>query len=239
MATERYSFSLTTFSPSGKLVQIEYALAAVSAGAASVGIKASNGVVVATENKRKSLLYETTVEKVQKITPNIGMVYSGMGPDYRLLVRKARKEAAQYQLKFEEEIPTALLVQEVASVMQEYTQSGGVRPFGVSLLVCGWDKTGPKLYQCDPSGAYFAWKATALGKNYVNSKQFLEKRYKEDLELEDAIHTAILALKEGFEGQMTEENIEVGVCRKNRQDEIIFEKLDQQQVADYLANIPN
>lgn len=52
----------------------------------------------------------------------------------------------------------------------------GVRPFGVSLLVCGWDKTGPKLYQCDPSGAYFAWKATALGKNYVNSKQFLEKR---------------------------------------------------------------
>ncbi|KAL5240786.1 hypothetical protein ACI65C_008196 [Semiaphis heraclei] len=239
MATERYSFSLTTFSPSGKLVQIEYALAAVSAGAASVGIKASNGVVVATENKRKSLLYETTVEKVQKITPNIGMVYSGMGPDYRLLVRKARKEAAQYQLKFEEEIPTALLVQEVASVMQEYTQSGGVRPFGVSLLVCGWDKTGPKLYQCDPSGAFFAWKATALGKNYVNSKQFLEKRYKEDLELEDAIHTAILALKEGFEGQMTAENIEVGVCRKNRHNEIIFEKLDQQQVADYLANIPN
>ncbi|NP_001153869.1 proteasome 25 kDa subunit [Acyrthosiphon pisum] len=239
MATERYSFSLTTFSPSGKLVQIEYALAAVSAGAASVGIKASNGVVVATENKRKSLLYETTVEKVQKITPNIGMVYSGMGPDYRLLVRKARKEAAQYQLKFEEEIPTALLVQEVASVMQEYTQSGGVRPFGVSLLVCGWDKTGPKLYQCDPSGAFFAWKATALGKNYVNSKQFLEKRYKEDLELEDAIHTAILALKEGFEGQMTADNIEVGVCRKNRHNEIIFEKLDQQQVADYLANIPN
>lgn len=239
MATERYSFSLTTFSPSGKLVQIEYALAAVSAGAASVGIKASNGVVIATENKRKSILYETTVEKVQKITPNIGMVYSGMGPDYRLLVRKARKEAAQYQLKFEEEIPTALLVQEVASVMQEYTQSGGVRPFGVSLLVCGWDKTGPKLYQCDPSGAYFAWKATALGKNYVNSKQFLEKRYKEDLELEDAIHTAILALKESFEGQMTADNIEVGVCRKNRNDEIIFEKLDKQQVADYLANIPN
>ncbi|XP_025410136.1 proteasome subunit alpha type-2 [Sipha flava] len=239
MATERYSFSLTTFSPSGKLVQIEYALAAVSAGAASVGIKASNGVVVATENKRKSLLYETTVEKVQKITPNIGMVYSGMGPDYRLLVRKARKEAAQYQLKFEEEIPTAILVQEVASVMQEYTQSGGVRPFGVSLLVCGWDRTGPKLYQCDPSGAYFAWKATALGKNYVNSKLFLEKRYKEDLELEDAIHTAILALKEGFEGQMTADNIEVGVCRKNRNNEIIFEKLDQQQVADYLANIPN
>lgn len=78
MATERYSFSLTTFSPSGKLVQIEYALAAVAAGAPSVGIKASNGVVIATENKHKSILYEEhSVHKVEMITDHIGMVYSG------------------------------------------------------------------------------------------------------------------------------------------------------------------
>lgn len=78
MATERYSFSLTTFSPSGKLVQIEYALAAVAAGASSVGIKASNGVVIATENKHKSILYEEhSVHKVEKVTDHIGMIYSG------------------------------------------------------------------------------------------------------------------------------------------------------------------
>ena len=79
---------------------------------------------------------------------------------------------------YEEPIPTAQLVSRVAMVMQEYTQSGGVRPFGVSLLVCGWDgeEGKPYLFQCDPSGAYFAWKATAMGKNFVNGKTFLEKR---------------------------------------------------------------
>ncbi|KAK2094741.1 hypothetical protein P7K49_028479 [Saguinus oedipus] len=109
MAERGYSFSLTTFSPSGKLVQIKYALAAVAGGAPSVGIKAANGVVLATEKKQKSILYGQ-----------------------------------------------------------------------------------PYLFQSDPSGAYFAWKATAMGKNYVNGKTLLEKRYNEDLELEDAIHTAIL-----------------------------------------------
>ncbi|KAJ7418569.1 proteasome subunit alpha type-2 isoform X2 [Willisornis vidua] len=140
MAERGYSFSLTTFSPSGKLVQIEYALAAVAAGAPSVGIKAANGVVLATEKKQKSILYdERSVHKVEPITKHIGLVYSGMGPDYR---------------------------------------------------------------------------------------------YNEDLELEDAIHTAILTLKESFEGQMTEDNIEVGICN-----EAGFRRLTPTEVKDYLAAI--
>lgn len=120
------SINNTVFcSPSGKLVQIEYALAAVAAGAPSVGIKALNGVVLATENKHKSILYdEHSVSKVEMITKHIGMVYSGMGPDYRLLVKQARKMAQQYLLVYREPIPTAQLVQRVAMVMQEYTQSG-------------------------------------------------------------------------------------------------------------------
>jgi len=235
MASERYSFSLTTFSPSGKLVQIEYALAAVAAGAPSVGIKAANGVVLATEKKHKSILYEEhSVQKVEMLTKHIGLVYSGMGPDYRLLVRRARKMAQQYFLTYQEEIPTAQLVQRVATIMQEYTQSGGVRPFGVSLLIAGWDVESkrPFLFQCDPSGAYFAWKATAMGKNYINGKTFLEKRYNEDLELEDAVHTAILTLKEGFEGGMTADNIEIGICNAEG-----FRRLTPAEVQDYLATI--
>uniref|UniRef100_A0A672SWV6 Proteasome subunit alpha type-2-like n=1 Tax=Sinocyclocheilus grahami TaxID=75366 RepID=A0A672SWV6_SINGR len=201
---------------------------------------ASNGVVLATEKKQKSILYdEQSVHKVEPITKHIGMVYSGMGPDYRVLVRRARKLAQQYYLVYQEPIPTGQLVQRVASVMQEYTQSGYVdngitcvRPFGVSLLIAGWDEDRPYLFQSDPSGAYFAWKATAMGKNYVNGKTFLEKRYNEDLELEDAIHTAILTLKESFEGQMTEDNIEVGICN-----EAGFRRLTPAEVKDYLAAI--
>jgi 20S proteasome subunit alpha 2 len=146
--SERYGFSLTTFSPSGKLVQIEYALNAVNAGSPAVGIKASNGVVLATEKKSKSLLHDDrTIHKVEPICKNMGLVYSGMGPDYRsvlflighasmiieykklsmlfrLLVQKARKLAQEYMLIYEQNVPPTQLVKRVADVMQEYTQSG-------------------------------------------------------------------------------------------------------------------
>ncbi|CAK9211633.1 unnamed protein product [Sphagnum troendelagicum] len=234
MGDSQYSFSLTTFSPSGKLVQIEYALTAVSAGQTSLGIKASNGVVIATEKKLPSILVdENSVHKIQLLTPNIGVAYSGMGPDSRVLVRKSRKQAQQYKRLYNEPIPLSQLVRETAVVMQEFTQSGGVRPFGVSLLVAGFDDNGPQLYQVDPSGSYFSWKASAIGKNVSNAKTFLEKRYTDDMELEDAIHTAILTLKEGFEGQISGKNIEIGIVDASRK----FRVLTPAEVDDYLAEV--
>lgn len=110
----------------------------------------------------------------------------------------------------------------------------GVRPFGVSLLIVGVDQTGPSLYQVDPSGAFWAWKASTIGKNMINANSFLEKRYSEDLELEDAVHTGILTLKEGFEGQMTAENIQIGVANVESGK---FEILSASQVQDYLNNL--
>lgn len=132
------------------------------------------------------------------------MVYAGMGPDYRVLVTEARKAASVYSAKYGEPIPTEQLVMSLATVMQvntvthftlklirnlffvasivfqSYTQMGGVRPFGCSLLVIGMDDlAGPMLYQCDPSGCYFPWKATALGNDHIkseNPKNFLRKK---------------------------------------------------------------
>lgn len=234
MGESQYSFSLTTFSPSGKLVQIEYALNAVAAGATSLGMVASDGVVIATEKKLPSILVdEATVQKILPITPNIGVVYSGMGPDFRVLVRKARKTAQQYHQLYKEYIPVAQLVRETAVVMQEFTQSGGVRPFGVSLLMAGFDDNGPQLYQIDPSGSYFAWKASAIGKNMTNAKAFLEKRYSDEVGIEDTVHTALLTLKEGFEGQLSGSNIEVGVLGPDR----TFRVLTEAEVNDYLQEV--
>lgn len=169
------------------------------------------------------------------------MVYAGMGPDYRVLVDKARKVShTAYKRIYNEYPPTRILVQDVARVVQEATQSGGVRPYGVSLLIAGWDegavaqkddaqegdnedeskkatgptggilKGGPSLYQVDPSGSYYPWKATAIGKHATSAKTFLEKRYTEELELEDAIHIALLTLKESIEGEMNGDTIELG-----------------------------
>ncbi|CAB4477153.1 unnamed protein product [Rhizophagus irregularis] len=192
-------FSLPTFSPSEKLVQIEYALNAVAQGVTSIGIKATNGIVITTKKKSASPLIDgSSLEKVANVCPNIEMVYSGMGPDFRILLSKARKAAQRYKRIYNEYPPTGILVKEVASVMQKFTQSGGVHPFGISLLIAGYDETGPALYQVDPSGSYWAWKASAIGKNMINAKTFLEKCYNDDIELEDAVHTSILTLKEGL-----------------------------------------
>ncbi|KAI1093422.1 proteasome A-type and B-type [Rostrohypoxylon terebratum] len=276
---DRYSFSLTTFSPSGKLVQIEYALNAVNQGVTALGIKATNGIVLATEKKSSSPLADpSSLSKVSLITPNIGMVYSGMGPDYRVLVDKARKVShTGYKRIYNEYPPTRILVQDVARVMQEATQSGGVRPYGVSLLIAGWDegilpdeesavegefegekkpsgktggilKGGPMLYQVDPSGSYFPWKATAIGKSATTAKTFLEKRYTEGLELEDAVHIALLTLKETIEGEMNGETIEIGIVGPPA-DHLLgvegvhgatgprFRKLTPQEIEDYLTNL--
>ncbi|KAJ1900122.1 Proteasome subunit alpha type-2 [Kickxella alabastrina] len=240
---DRYSFSLTTFAPNGKLLQIEHALAAVGNGSTSVGIKAANGVVIATEKKTGSSLIEvSSLEHMAMVCDSIGMVYSGMGPDFRVLVNSARKMAQKYRRIYMEDPPVRILVKELASVMQEFTQSGGVRPFGVSLLLAGVDERGPNLYQVDPSGSYFPWKATAIGKNMVNSKTFLEKRFNGDMDLEDAVHTAILTLKEGFEGQMTEHAIDVGIVNvipsaESGKSTPTFQRLTPAEIKDYLANI--
>jgi len=226
-----YSFSLTTFSPSGKLLQIEYALNAVAKGRLSLGIRAKNGVVIATEKKVPSVLVdEESIESISQLTSTAGLVFSGMSPDFRVMVAKGRKAGQAYFRTYQEHIPTGQLVKSLASTMQEFTHKGGCRPFGVSLLACGYDDDGPQLFQIDPSGAYYGWKATACGKNFVNAKNFLEKRYSEEMELEDAIHTALLTLRDGFEGEMNSTNIEVGVIGDDR----VFRVLSQAEVKDYL-----
>ena len=94
-----------------------------------------------------------------------GLVDSSLNSKNETTVRKARKSSQAYLREYRETKPVGQLVKSTASVMQEYTQSGGVRPFGVSLLVAGIDSDGvPRLFQVDPSGAYFGWKATAIGK---------------------------------------------------------------------------
>jgi len=139
-----------------------------------------------------------------------------------------------YSLYYKDPIPVTECTHQLASVMQDYTQSGGVRPFGVSLLIAGVDDRGPQLYQVDPSGSYWAWKASAIGKNFVNAKTDLEKRYNDDIELEDAIHTALFVLKKGFEGEMNEKNIELGVVDSKSKK---FRVLTQSEIKDYLNEI--
>lgn len=154
----------------------------------------------------------------------------GIGPDYLSVLKKMRKDSIKYEAVYCDLIPVFNLAKNTAELMQEFTQLGGRRPFGISLLIAGYDHEGPKLYQVDPSGAFFAWKASAIGKNATNAKNYLEKRYEEDMELEDAIHVALLTMKEGFEGEMTEKNVEIGIVDDSGK----FRLLTHQEVSDYI-----
>lgn len=235
--SDRYNFSLTTFSPSGKLVQIEYALNAVQQGATCIGIKADNGVVLVSEKRSASpLIDDSTINRLAKLCDRVGLGYAGMGPDARLLTSKARKVASSYHRTYGQDPPVHQLVKEVASTIQEYTQSGGVRPFGVSLLLAGLDGNGKScsLYQVDPSGAFWPWRAAAIGKGQTQARSFLEKRVQEQpADREDAIHTALLALKETFEGEMHEYNVEIGLVDPVQG----FRLLSPSEIRDHLANI--
>ncbi|KAF1791947.1 Nucleophile aminohydrolase [Phytophthora cactorum] len=200
MADSAYSFSLTTFNPSGKLLQIEYALNAVNTGGkTSLGIRCKNGVVIATEKKLPTILVDEDSHK--KI--------ARPGPDYRVLVRKARKKAQTYFQKYKEHAPAGILVREIAAVMQEFTQS---------------------LYQIDPSGPISAGKPRLLARirSVPRRSGTGEMRYNDDLEIEDAIHTALLTLREGFEAK-GETNIEVGIIKedKRRADAEVKDYLEQ------------
>ena len=197
-------------------------------------------MVIATEKKPHSPLVDVEDwNKVYRISDSIGCVYSGIGADARLLVRKARKQAEVYKKGYNESIGTNICAKKLGGIAQDFTQSGGVRPFGVSLLIGGYDKQrGCQLYQVDPTGAWWCWKASAIGKNQSNAKQFLEKRYNDNMELEDAIHVALLTIKEGFDGDVTNKNIQVGVVREDKKKEkYVFDVLTSEELQDYLDQI--
>ena len=227
------NFSLTTFSSDGTLNQVNYAITAANNGETTLGLKTKDGVILASEKNLNSILIdEKSFHKISNCSKFIGCAYSGIGPDYKVLMKKARKEYQQYKLKFiDDYMPVHSLSREVANVMQEYTQSGGVRPFGCCLLLAGYDREGHHLYQIDPSGAYYELKGGAIGKNRLRATQNLERRYKDGLSIDDGLGIIISTLREGYDGEVTEKNIEIAVLKSTG-----FELFTPEQIKNYLKD---
>ena len=130
-----------------------------------------------------------------------------------------------------------MVCKNVANLLQEYTQSGGVRPFGISLIVAGFDEVeGPSIYQVEASGTYYSWKATAMGRGGKEARSYLERTYTDDMDIGDATHTAIKALKSSFEGELTNRNVEIGII-KTSDPEKKFHILSNNEVIDLLKEV--
>ncbi|KAK0213206.1 nucleophile aminohydrolase [Desarmillaria ectypa] len=194
----RYDSRTTIFSPEGRLYQIEYAMEAISRAGTVLGVLAKDGVVLAAEKKVTGKLldlsgvkeggYGGSGEKIYLLNSNIIGGVAGITSDANSLVNYARSAAQRHLVTYNEDIPVELLAQRMCDMKQGYTQYGGLRPFGVSLLYAGYDPHYQfQLYHSDPSGNYSGWKATCIGANNGTAQSLLKQEYKDDMEVKDAI----------------------------------------------------
>ncbi|MFH1455648.1 MAG: archaeal proteasome endopeptidase complex subunit alpha [archaeon] len=191
-----YDRTSTMFSPDGRLLQVEYAKEAVRQGSTAIGLVCKDGVLlIADKRVVDKLMVGTSVEKIFQIDDHIGATATGFVMDGRVLIEKAQVMAQQHRVTYAVPIETPSLVKEVADMKQFYTQYGGARPFGVSILFIGVDDGHPKLFVTDPTGIFFEFKATAIGEGEVEAKEFLRKTYKETMNIEEGAATAMQALK--------------------------------------------
>lgn len=195
----RYDSRTTIFSPEGRLYQIEYAMEAISHAGTVLGVLAKDGVVLAAEKRVTGKLldlssakvgggYGGSGEKMFLLNSNVIGGVAGITSDANSLVNYARTVAQQHLLQYNDDIPVELLAQRLCDLKQGYTQYGGLRPFGVSILYAGYDPHYRfQLYHSDPSGNYSGWKATCVGANNGTAQSLLKQEYKDDISVEQAI----------------------------------------------------
>jgi proteasome alpha subunit len=237
---QAYDRGITIFSPDGRLYQVEYAREAVKRGTASIGIRTSDGVVLAVDKRIRSPLMErSSVEKIHKADDHIGIASAGHVADARQLIDFARRQAQVNHLRYGEPVGVETLTKEITDYIQQYTQVGGARPFGVALIIAGIANGEPRLYETDPSGTPYEWKALAVGADRGDIRDYLEEHYDETMELSAGVDLALEALASVAEGGLAPEGI--GIATIDVETETFGELSDDEkrehlEAADLLAD---
>ncbi len=223
-----YDRGSTVFSPDGRLFQVEYAREAVKKGSTTIGLKYKDGVALIVDRRSSSKLLEPrSTEKIHEIDDFIGCATSGLVADARILVDEARKNAQIHRVNYGENIGVEMLVKKVCDYKQNFTQYGGVRPFGTALLVAGTDDLGAHLFETDPSGALVAYKATGIGSGRPTVMEMFEKEYKDDMTFDEAASLGLRALAAAIEDTPKAESVEIGVAEVGKK----FRRLSEEEVS--------
>jgi proteasome alpha subunit len=203
-----YDRTSTMFSPEGRLLQVEYAKKTVKQGSSALGMVCKDGVLIIADKRIiDKFIVAKSVEKVFQIDEHIGATASGILSDGRILIERAQVIAQQHKVTYDESIDIRSLVKEICNVKQAYTQYGGARPFGVSIIFAGIDEK-PRLFVTDVTGIFFEYKAVAIGECENELRSILDKEYKESLKIEEGIKLAIKALKKALGKEFDIERID-------------------------------
>jgi proteasome alpha subunit len=193
---QAYDRGTSLYSPDGRIYQVEYAREAVARGAPAVAVRGDDAVVLAAVVKaRSSLQVEDSVEKLHKLDDHLGAATAGHAADGRQLVDFARRQAQVERLRYGQPIAAESLSTRLADHVQEYTQSGGTRPFGAALLVGGVHDGEPSLYALGPEGVPETWRAAVIGANSSDIREHLEETYHEGLDADAALSLLVDALQ--------------------------------------------
>jgi len=230
-----YDRAITVFSPDGRLFQVEYARAAVKRGSTTVGVKFKDGVVLIADKRIKSkLIEEEMMEKIYIIDEHIGCATSGLVADARILVDYARLISQIETVTYGEKITVEQLVKRISDYQQQYTQYGGVRPFGASLLIGGIDEKGVYLMETEPSGAIMAYKAGCIGSGRETVMEILEKEYKDNMSMDAALALGLKAVEAVSDDTLDKMTLEIGYVSKKDGFKKMSKKEIEKVVSKYL-----
>jgi proteasome alpha subunit len=232
MRSNQYDAAITIFSPEGRLYQVEYALELVKRGAPIVGVYSPEGVILAADETPESTLDDPNyLKKIFQFDDHVGAAIAGLSSDARVLMGQGRVFCQSNRLLYDEPADIEALIGTLSSRIQVYTQHGGIRPFGVSLIVAGVDSTGPKLLTTDPSGSYRGYKARALGRNAEKANTLLDEKYMDGLSLDDATRLGIEAVDAASGGEVTPATVKVAVIPSETQ---VFKRLSEEEITKYM-----
>lgn len=227
-----YDRAITMFSPDGRLLQVEYAKRTVKLGNTAIGLNCEDGVVLVTDKRIiDELVVPESIEKIFKVDEHMMATAAGILSDARVLIERAQVNAQQHRVEYETPIDNLSIVKDICNLKQMCTQSGGLRPFGVSLLIAGIDEGGASLYQTDPTGLYYQYKATAIGENEEEAEEMLVDNYSEDMSIEEGLRLAVEILEEQLEEDFNTSRIDAAVVKNETK---AMERIDEETIEDLI-----
>jgi len=240
-----YDRGVNTFSPEGRLIQVEYAIEAVKHGSTAIGIATSEGCVLACEKRLTSSLIEPrSVEKILEVDDHIGAAMSGLTADARTLVDRARVECQNHRFTYNEAMSVESTTQSLCDVALRFSEEADdddgddalSRPFGVALLLAGIGDDGPALYHMDPSGTYYRFEAKAIGSASEGAQSALQESYNKAMTLAEAEALAMKTLKQVMEEKLTAMNVEIATVSAETG---LFRVYNQEELEAVIERIPD